>query len=279
MLVNAKTIFKNIDDIVERAYLDFTFLIIGDDFFTEDQKRNIEALGLIIGRRPLIELLYILVRQRSTPGYRKDRTLNQLLDEIAETGVLPVINDTHQYSIEHGKAKINEAIEQSKRDLKSKIKHEILTANNEFKNEIAVERLTAIPAMVEKKEQHSKKLLLALAGIGVAVHSGFLKSFTTAMTDTVNNAAVDSATTARSEKVYKEVISDKSLCPWCDSFYRDKDGMPKVYNLSELQKNGSNSGKPKSQWKPTVGATHPRCRCQLHFVPAGAKPPWSPNQE
>ncbi len=277
MLVDVTDIFKRIDDIVERAYLDFTFRIIGDDFFTDEQKRNIEALGLIIGRRPLIELLYIIVRQRSTPGYRVDRTLNQLIAEIAETGVLPIINDTHRYSIDHAKAQFNESIEHTKRDIKNRVKQEILTVNNDFKNEIAVERVVSVPQMQDKTSKYGGKMLAAVAGIGIAVHSGFIRSFTTALTNTVNNAAVDEATTMASLTgispkevgVFKKVINDNSLCPWCEAFYTDVDGMPKVYSLAELQANGSNSGKPKSAWRATVGPVHPRCRCQLHFVTKG----------
>ena len=53
-------------------------------------------------------------------------------------------------------------------------------------------------------------------------------------------------------------------CQWCDKFYTEG-GKPKEYRLSELVANGSNYGKPKSAWLPTISVTHPRCRCQLHY--------------
>lgn len=272
MLVGQQ-ILRRIDDIVEQSYLDFTFDIIGDDFFTDEQRVAVEALGLIIGRRPLIELIYILARQRSTPGYRRDKTLNQLLGEVAETGILPVINDTHRYSIDHAKAKINEAIEGTKSQIKAKVKQEILKTNNDFKNEVAVERVVSVPNMEEKTERHLSLLLGAVAVGVLSSNSTFVRDFTTTLTDVVNNAAVDSATTdvtvaaaPGDVKAYKEVINDSSLCPWCQAFYTNRDGSPKIFRLAELQANGSNEGRPKSAWLPTVGPTHPRCRCQLHYL-------------
>ena len=274
MIVNADYIFNRIDEIVERSYLDFTFDIIGDDFFTENQKRQVEALGLLVGTKPLIELVYTLVRQRSTPGYRQDRTVNELLDEIARSGVLPVINDTHQYSIDHAKGQINQAIEDTKTLIKKKVKEEILKVNNEYKNEIAAERIVAVPNLAEKREEKTALLLAGIAGVALAAQSDFVRAFTTSLTDTANNAAVDEATSQiamrnispKDTLVYKQVINDGSLCKWCDSFYTDADGKPKIYRLEELQTNGSNYGLPKSAWKPTIGSTHPRCRCQLQYV-------------
>lgn len=273
MLTDNDVIFERIDEIVELAYVDFTFDLIGADFFTAEQRTQVESLGLIIGRRPLVELLYMLVRMRSTPGYRTDRTLNQLLAEIQETGVLPVINDAHQYSINHAKAQMNEAIETTKTEVKKKVKQEILKVNNDFKNDVAVSRITTLPDLQKRRDDYTNLMLIGIGALSIGLHKNFVKGFTTALTDMVNNSVVDEATTqvAMDElpakvEVYKRVINDASLCPWCSSFYTEADGQPKIYELSELQANGTNEGKPKSAWLPVVGATHPRCRCQLQYV-------------
>ena len=116
-------------------------------------------------------------------------------------------------------------------------------------------------------------LLTAIAGLSTTFNSKFNKDFATSLTTFINNTAVDSAVreqqfspSPKEILVYKEVVNDSSLCPWCRSFFLNKDGTPKVYKLKDLQANGSNIGKPKSAWKPTVDATHPRCRCQLYYV-------------
>lgn len=272
-MLTSKRLLNEIDDIVERAYLSFLFMLIGEDFLTPEQKIRVESLGLIMGRRPLIELLYLLVRQRSTPGYRKDRTLNELLDEFASTGILPVINDTHQYSIDHAKAEIHETLESAKREMKKKVKQAILKENNDLKNQIEVSRISSVPQLAQMKEEALKRLLVTVATLIPTIHTAFVKAFTTSLTNFVNNAAVDQATTTvvstqqpKEVRVYKEVINDDDLCQWCAKFYRNADGSPKVYALKDLQANGSNEGKPKSQWRPVIGSTHPRCRCQLHYL-------------
>lgn len=273
-MLTSADLMNKIDEIVEKAYLNFTFDLIGDDYFTEEQKREIEALGLIIGRKPLIELLYLIVRQRSTPGYKKDATLSSLLSAVAAAGTLSLINDAHRYSIDHAKQQLSEAIEDTKQQLKKKVKQQILKVNNDYKNEIAVQRITTLPNQAEKKKAGLAEMLTGITVLGIGIHKLFSMAFTTALTNTVNNAAVDEATAKvltgevkdpKKIQVYKEVINDDRLCHWCHRFYDSPQG-PVVFDLDVLQANGSNDGKPKDAWLPTVGPTHVRCRCQLHFI-------------
>jgi hypothetical protein len=272
-MLTRKDIFKRIDEIVERAYLSFLFDLVGDDFFTEEQKRKVEGLGLIIGRRPLIELLYIIIRNRPHEGYAKDASLNELLDQIAATGILPVLSDTHAATIDNAKVALTQSLDTAKEDLKKRIKQEIVDANKKFKQETSVKRLVSIPVEREKVEHRTGVLLSPLLGLGMLAHKTFQSSFTTELTNFVNDSIVDNITQETiisgqlpaETKVYKEVNNDGKLCEWCKRFYLRK-GEPIVYTLSELQANGSNYGKPKSEWKPVLGATHPRCRCQLHIL-------------
>jgi len=53
-MLTSTQILNRIEELVERSYLDFTFDIIGADFLTDEQKIKAEALGLIVGHRPLI---------------------------------------------------------------------------------------------------------------------------------------------------------------------------------------------------------------------------------
>lgn len=273
MLVG-KDILNKIDELVERSYLNFTFDLIGDDFFTEEQKRKIESLGLIIGRKPLIELLYLLVRQRPTEGYKKDATLNQLLDEIALSGILPKLPDTEQYTLDHAKAELNETLENTKRDLKKRIKAEILDSNAKFKNDISVNKITNINDLAKKEDNYIGLLLPTVAAVINRVHSTFKSNFSSNLTDTINFATLDNASVhagltnkpVKDIKVYKTVINDSKLCNWCSEFYLNVDGTPKIYKLSDLQANGINDPSNKRTWRAVVGKTHPKCRCQLHYV-------------
>lgn len=272
-------ILKNIEDLMDRAYTDFTFQLLGKDFLTEQQKTQVEALGLLIGNRPLIELLYMLVRQINSPNYRKDKTLNLLLDQIALTGVLPTLRDTDAYTLEHGKAATNEAIQASKNELKKQVKAEILKINTEHKEKQSVHPLSSIPEQQKMAEESSNKLLkgLTYAAIGAVAFRMFRRDFTSAMTQLVNSTVVDqitnpliaalapgaASTQGTDPLVYKQVVRDDRLSPECRRLHTHEDWTPRIYRLSELVKSGTNVGRPKSQWKAVIGGTHPNCRCVI----------------
>ena len=92
---------------------------------------------------------------------------------------------------------------------------------------------------------------------------------TTELTNAHNFGAVDAIIennvgTAHDEiMVYKQGVLDIKTCKYCKEFWFMPDGSPKVYKLSELIAYGSNVGKKQADWTPTVGATHPNCRCRL----------------
>lgn len=98
---------------------------------------------------------------------------------------------------------------------------------------------------------------------------------TTAITDASNIGRMDAIVARNPGKksneiyVYKIVVEDPFLCPYCKQFYVDSDGSPKVYKLSTLQSNGTNFGKKKGDWQPVIGATHPFERCTLLELPQG----------
>jgi hypothetical protein len=271
-------ILRRLDEIIERAYTDFTFQLLGRDFLTQEQQTQIEALGLLVGNRPLIELLYLLVRQISSPNYRKDKNLNILLDQIAMTGVLPNLRDTDMQTLEHGKVAVNEAVQASKNELKKQVKSEILKVNAEHTQKQTVQGLTSLPKNQELVEESSNKLLrgLAYAAVGATVFRLFRREFTSAMTQLVNTAIVDQLTNpllaavaqvaqpqGTDPLVYKEVVKDDRLSPECRRLHCHEDWTPKVYKLSELVANGTNVGRAKSQWKAVIGGTHPNCRCVI----------------
>jgi hypothetical protein len=259
-MIVSKELFKQIGDIVERQYNDFAFQLLGKDFLTPEQQLKVEALGLLVGSKPLIELLYLLVKQRTEPQYQDDRTLNDLLDEIFATGVIGPLPPEAQSTIDTSAIALWNTVENSKREAMSVINRELLKINKQAQSESRLE-----------EEQTSEWSGLALAAVGAAlllVHKKFKRDFTTELTNFVNHATVDSLKedfdqTEGEVLVYKLVTKDASLCNWCGKAYVNPDGTPKVYPLKELVANGSNFGKPKSQWLPVVDAHHFNCRCQL----------------
>lgn len=272
-------LLKQIEEIIERAYTDFTYRLIGADFLTDEQKTQVEALGFLVGRRPLLELLYLLVRQINSPNYKKDVGLNMLLDQIALSNVLPTLRDTDKYTLDHAKASVREAIETSKAQLKKQIKYEVLKINSEYKEEQAITLITNVQKEHAKIQSSSSKLIqgLTYAAVGGLAFKLFRKDFTSAMTNMINSAVVDQVTshilqivsTGQSQidpLVYKQVVKDERLSPECRQLHTHPDWSPRIYRLSELISNGTNLGKPKSEWKAVIGPTHPNCRCTLKLA-------------
>jgi len=220
-------------------------------------------------------LIYLAARQRATPGYKADKTLNQLLDEIGRTGVLPVLNDEDKYTLDHAKATFNESVEEAKAQIKKKIKATILEANAAHKQELTTTPFVSIPQRQEITVKNTNNLMdkITMATVGVAAISAFRKTFTTSLTETVNSAAVDEIShearmigqRADQQLVYKQIVDDSRTSPECRRLHTmDGSGSnPRIYTLAQLQANGSNAGLPRSQWKATIGGTHPNCRCLL----------------
>lgn len=59
-----------------------------------------------------------------------------------------------------------------------------------------------------------------------------------------------------------------NACGDCKRLYLDGE-RPIVFRLTELRANGSNFGRKKDDWLPTVDPTHPNCQCHLYHLPDG----------
>lgn len=73
------------------------------------------------------------------------------------------------------------------------------------------------------------------------------------------------------------VIPKPTACEDCKIQYLDTAGNPKIFKLSELISNGTNADAKHSKtkgihtfWRATLPPLHPRCRCDLQFIPDGA---------
>jgi hypothetical protein len=69
--------------------------------------------------------------------------------------------------------------------------------------------------------------------------------------------------------VYKVGPLDGAVCDECRKFWFHEGGIPRVYKMSELIAGGSNLGRKRADWRPTVDNTHPNER---HFILQEIKP-------
>jgi hypothetical protein len=250
-------------------------MMVGYSVLSEEDKRKATAAGLVEINRPLIESLYLIARHRSSEAGRKNVSLRDLIALAGLSSALAIASDVEAYSIEQAKRQMYDAIQNSKEELKKRIRQGILRLNDEAR----LDKIKNAEAEAAKKEKMLKDFMVMVGAAIYTVTSNFTRGATVALTNLINNAAIDEARSktgflpSKVIRVYKRVINDDRLCAWCSSFYQNKDGTPKVYTLEELLDNGSNDGKPKNEWKPVIGSTHPRCRCQLHYLLPGEEDP------
>ena len=82
--------------------------------------------------------------------------------------------------------------------------------------------------------------------------------------------AIETRTPPRSARVYR--VPTPTACSACRRLYTDG-GHPRIFDLEDLQANGTNHKTKRADWKPIVGATHPYCVCDLQRLPAYVKLP------
>jgi len=274
MLIS-KASMDRIDQLVEDAYLMLALNLLGYSMISSEQRERIDELRPIT-RTALWLLLYRIIRLRPEEGYHRTDTIQNLLDEAERLSGNLIVNDTHIHTLEHGLQAMNEVIENTKADIKKRLRAKILEANRSLRQELAVQRMRSLDQKRKQEQKELTALIAALAGIKEVIQTNFDSAFTSVLTDYINDATMDRITaqsviSGRNPEdavVFKTVKNDGNLCQWCRKFYVDADGEPVLFSLKQLQANGTNDGKPKSQWKPVVGKTHPKCRCQLRHAPA-----------
>ena len=65
-------------------------------------------------------------------------------------------------------------------------------------------------------------------------------------------------------------VPETTACGDCQRLFLEA-GLPKVFRVIDIIRNGSNVGLRPLQWKPTIWPLHPRCRCGVVPVPEGSK--------
>lgn len=64
-------------------------------------------------------------------------------------------------------------------------------------------------------------------------------------------------------------MEDERVCQFCKKASKKPDGTFKYYKLSDFKPSGANYGRKRSDWVLTIPPAHPRCRCDLVYVPRG----------
>jgi hypothetical protein len=255
---------SKLDSIVNNSYLAFAVALVGIEALSEEDQMKAASLGLgFMATKPWMEQLYLVARGKILPSNPNER-FNTLVSRMSNVN-LPIIDDSSAYTVEHAKAMAVEALENTKFQLKSKVRNEILRANAEARE------LRAVHGLVESDARRDLVNRITALVAGGAIAALFAKEIISTITNTVNSSVVDelklkaamSGKNTSDVLVFKQVVWDNRLSAECRKLHTNPDGSPKIYTMAELEANGTNVGKPKSQWKAVIGGTHPNCRCAL----------------
>lgn len=64
-------------------------------------------------------------------------------------------------------------------------------------------------------------------------------------------------------------VPESGACEYCLKLFLDGEGNPILFGVEEILENGTNVGRARADWKPTLYPIHPRCRCEVVPVPLG----------
>ena len=64
-------------------------------------------------------------------------------------------------------------------------------------------------------------------------------------------------------------IVESDACSSCLRLFLDEKKKPIIFEVADLLSRGTNVGRQRDQWQPTLGPVHPYCRCDTQIVPPG----------
>ena len=83
-----------------------------------------------------------------------------------------------------------------------------------------------------------------------------------------NDARVLDAMDAYGPETRIARITESGACAQCEALF-NSGGVPVVFPLGDILSNGTNVGKRRRDWLPTIYPLHPNCRCDTIVVPPG----------
>lgn len=64
-------------------------------------------------------------------------------------------------------------------------------------------------------------------------------------------------------------IPESNACADCKRLFLDEEGKPRIFTVAELAANGTNVGRKRADWLPSLYPLHSQCRCSTMAIPNG----------
>lgn len=277
MLIKEQTI-QTIRDVYRKRFNAIIFKISGPEALKQEELDELILSGLIHPEdHSFITDAYHIARLRNGKDFRERPKMT--LDEFRQKAEREVLQLTprEKYALSHIKASAGNYITKLRDKTLADVEGAIRAHNYDERNKIIDDVIRpTIGEGIQSKNATIREIASRLRERTGDTYRDWKRVAVTEISNALNLGAADAIIDRNKDKkpsdilVYKLVHLDSALCPHCRRFYLESDGItPKVYKMSELMANGSNYGKKPSQWRPTLGATHPNERCELVELPRG----------
>ena len=276
-MVISKEKLALIKGIIEKNSKAFVISTLGRSVFTQKEINAMRKEGIDVSNADsFLELIYNYAFLNEKNSANKPTSGPDAQAQQAVPGVKPV-GDAHDAAVEHLNEMAKVSLDKLQQDTTSRIEGIIRDSNNSYRFN-ALQNLDRPESFDNLVKQSSVgKIKQELRDYTKEANRNWARVATTEVSNSIGLGATDRIVSQNRDKkpeevyVYRIVVNDQALCKWCDRFYQDDDGSPKVYRLSTLLDNGSNYGKKTAEWNPVVGATHPNDR---ESGPIQLKPGW-----
>lgn len=276
-MVTSKSTLDAIKRIIEKHYSTLTLSVLGKEVFTKEELAKLEQQGVDISNTAsLLSLVYNHNFINHPVDKDTPKTVSQMESQQSISGIKPE-GQAPDYTISNLNDKTKQLIDKLKTDVITKIQSIIRENNDSYKMDALqnLNREDFIDDMI--KESTLGKVKQKLKDTAKEANRDWTRIAITEVSNAIGIASVDRIVHDNSGSdlddiyVFRITVKDAKTCKWCNRFYNDTDGTPRLYRLSTLLGNGSNFGKKTDDWKPVAGATHPNERCSQTIE---LKPGW-----
>ena len=256
---------KEIEDLINRRFLSFTFEALGEEALSESEVALLRRKGLLrpgtrhmTGDAYTLGKIAALVDRRSMRSVSYDEVLRAAKRMVPRTSVE---KRAMQHAAEHAGIYIKGLRDSMLRDVSAvatRHRGAAVRRVGEVVSEAIGERKTISELksdLFHSFENHNRDWQrVAHTEINTSIQQGIYQEIK------------EKSDEGAEQLVYKSPNPD--ACQHCKRVYLRADGItPKVFKLSELHE--TNVGRKARNWLPTIGSVHPWCNCQLQVIPDG----------
>jgi hypothetical protein len=266
-MVTSKKVQEIIANIIKKHHLRLVIGFLGNKELSLVELALLEASGYDTSNKDsLLSLVYNHVFATHNGDGTGPQSIGEMKVHQSVPGIKPV-GDAHDFAIEGLNDSAKACIEKLRVDTVTRIQNMVRDNNNDFRMDslLNMDRPDALDQVV--RQSSVGKLRQKLRDASGDGNRDWTRIATTEISNAIGLASADRIVTDNIKKdleevyVYRIAVNDAATCKWCKRFYIDEDGSPAVYKLSTLMANGSNMGKQRDAWQPTVMSTHPSERC------------------